>query len=82
MGVFYGIKQPSSGQTGTLRNKQDRSGVHFRAWLDHGLLNQGLALAMKLNDHNFKGNEKGIGPMEKEGKGQGKRVNKILESLF
>lgn len=58
MGVFYGIKQPSSGQTGTLRNKQNRSGVYFRAWLDHGLLNQGLALAMKLNDHNFKGNEK------------------------
>lgn len=57
--MFFGmITHPSSDQTGTFRNKQHRSGVCPRAWLAHGLWNQGLALTMKLNDHNFKGNEK------------------------
>lgn len=36
-------------------------------------------MAMILNDHNFKGNEKGIGPMERRGRAN--RVNKTLEEV-
>lgn len=42
-----------------LIEEQTRTGgVYLRAWVDHGLLSQVLALAMNLNDRNFKGNER------------------------
>jgi len=58
--------------------------VYLRAWIDHGLLSQGLALAMKLNDHNnFKGDEKlKEWANGEEGKGEGKRANENLGRLL
>lgn len=57
--------------------------MYLRAWIGHGLLSQGLALAMKLNDHNFEGDEKlREWANGEEGKGQGKRANRNLGRLL
>ena len=57
--------------------------MYLRAWIGHGLLSQGLALAMKLNDHNFEGDEKlREWANGEEGKGQGKRSNRNLGRLL